>query len=165
MPAPILVIRPARLDDAKLLWDWSNDPQVRAMAFDAGRVPWDQHETWLRDRLADDRSLLMILETTEGAPVGQCRFDVVPEGQEVDFSITADCRGRGWGVRLLQEAMRLARRRLSPETRLIARVLALNERSLAVCRRAGFAPVEIGMDDGRRYVRMERRLGAEITPA
>ena len=159
-----LVIRLARLDDAKLLWDWSNDPQVRAMAFEPAPVPWDQHAAWVRDRLADERPLLLMLETAEGAPVGQCRFDVVPEGREMDFSIAAECRGRGWGVRLLQEAMCLARRRLPPDTRLIARVLAINERSLAICRRAGFAPVEIGVDDGRRYVRLERRLGADMAP-
>ena len=48
---------------------------------------------------------------------------------------------------------------------LIARVLAQNYPSLAACRHAGFVPVEYGTDEGRSYVRLERRLDPAVVSA
>jgi len=113
----------------------------------------------MAQRLQDGRSLMANLETREGTPIGQLRFDVVPEGLEIDFSIAAPFRGQGYSTTLLQEAMRMARERWPEQTVVIARILAGNALSLAVCQRAGFRITEYGNEDGKSYVRLERRLG------
>ncbi len=153
-------LRAVRLEDARLLWEWSRDPEVLANAFDPIPPSWEAHQEWLAARWQDGRSWLTILESTDATPIGQCRFDVVPEGLEIDFSISAECRGRGYGVLLVTEAMSLASTRWPPETRVIARVLSANPRSIAVCQRAGFRITEYGNDHGRAYVRLDRRLSA-----
>ena len=60
---------------------------------------------------------------------------------------------------LLVRGVEWARQYWPPTTRLIARVLADNPASLAVCRQAGFVPVEYGVTNGRAYVRLERLGG------
>ena len=112
----------------------------------------------MAQRLQDGRSLLTLLEAGDGTPIGQLRFDVVPEGREIDFSIAAPFRGQGYGKTLLQDAMRLARERWPGSTVVIARILAGNAPSLALCQRVGFRITEYGHDAGKSYVRLERRL-------
>lgn len=101
---------------------------------------------------------MTILETDDGTPLGQLRFDSVPDGVEADFSIAAAFRGQGYAAVLLREAMRRARERWPADVRVIARVLATNARSLAACQRAGFRIDEYGNEGGRPYVRLERVL-------
>ena len=151
-------VRDARSEDARRLWEWANDPLVLAMAFDPKPLPWEPYREWFLARVADGRSWFAILETAEAQPIGQVRFDVHAEGLELDYSIAAPFRGQGHAVTLLTQALALARGRWSAETRVIARVLTVNAASLAVCRRVGFQTVECGTEEGRAYVRVERRL-------
>lgn len=152
-------MRPARAEDARLLWEWANDPLVLAMAFDPKPLPWEPYQQWFLQRLADGQSWFAILETADAQPVGQVRFDAGPEGVEMDYAIAGPFRGQGYGAALLTQAMRLARTRWSADTRVIARVLTRNPRSLELCRRAGFALTECGSDERTPYVRLERHLG------
>ena len=153
-----LRIRLARAEDARLLWEWANDALVLAMAFDPKPLPWEPYQEWLLERVADGRSWFAILETADAQPVGQVRLDVHAEGLELDYSIDARWRGHGYSARLLTYAFTLARTRYPAETRLIARLLTTNARSLTVCQRAGFAITACGNDADRAYVRLERRL-------
>ena len=153
-----LRIRPARAEDARLLWAWANDALVLAMAFDPKPLPWEPYQEWLLERVTDGRSWFAILETDDAQPVGQVRLDVHAEGLEVDYSIDARFRGHGYSARLLTDAFTLARTRWSADTMLIARVLTTNARSLAVCQRVGFAITACGSEADRAYVRLERRL-------
>ena len=151
-------LRSATLEDARLLWEWSCDPHVRAMAFDPSPVTWEAHLRWMQQRLVDRQSFLTILEHRDGTPVGQLRFDRVPEGYEIDFSIAAPFRGHGYGTQLLRQAIALALREWPAGTTIIARVLAGNPASLRACAHAGLAPAEYGTEARGPYVRLERRL-------
>ena len=151
-------LRPAVLEDAARLWDWANDAAVRAAAFDQTPVAWERHLAWLTARLAAGCDPLLILETAEHQPIGQLRFDPVAEGWEVDFSVAAGARGRGYGTRLLAAGVAEARRYWPEGTRLIARVLAANTPSLRICQRAGFVITEYGNDTGRPYARLEQQV-------
>lgn len=141
-----------------MLWEWSNDDAVRSMAFDSSIVSWEDHQAWIAGRLQDHQSLMMILEKPDGVPVGQVRFDVVERGLEIDFSVSGSFRGQGYGIVLLEGGFSLAQGYWPASTRVLARVLAANVRSLAVCRRIGFSATEYGNWDGKPYVQMERLL-------
>ncbi len=163
--AGVIVLRDACDADARRLWEWSPDLLVLATAFDPKPVSWEDHLRWMTERLADGQSVMFVAETADCTPVGQVRFDRVADGWELDFSIGAAYRGRGYGRQLLHQAVVCARGRWLAQTRLSARVLAANLASRAVCQAAGFVPVEYGTDDERAYVRLERRVGDAEEPS
>jgi UDP-2,4-diacetamido-2,4,6-trideoxy-beta-L-altropyranose hydrolase len=98
-------LRSAVMDDARLLWEWVNDEQVRAMAFDSRPIAWAEHCAWLEDRLARRATSMYIAEDDRG-PWGQVRFDVGDDREAViDISVTAPRRGAGLAAPLLIAAV------------------------------------------------------------
>lgn len=104
LEAGLLRFRRATEADARLLWDWANDPDLRAVSFTTGPIPWETHLAWLRRKLADSRCALRVVTNETGVPVGQVRYD--GEGPEavVSISLAKEFRGRGWGAEILRRA-------------------------------------------------------------
>lgn len=118
-----LQLRPAVAEDARLLWEWVNDPAVRQSAFSTAPIPWEGHHAWYARRLADpDCHLWLALDDT-GQPVGQVRFEVEKGIATVDVSVCPRQRGRGYAPKLLRLG-----------------VAALAERCLGVVVRAWIKP-------------------------
>ena len=88
-------IRPARMSDAELLFQWRNDPLTRAMSRNDAPVPWDTHISWLAGRLARSEPHLYIAESS--VPVGTFRLD----GDEVSYTVAPEARGKGIGLAML----------------------------------------------------------------
>jgi spore coat polysaccharide biosynthesis predicted glycosyltransferase SpsG/RimJ/RimL family protein N-acetyltransferase len=82
---PGLVARPATLEDARLLWDWRNDPASRASSRSSEVVAWDDHLAWLADSLTRTDRMLLVVEdpASSTGPVGTVRWDLelMGEGQ------------------------------------------------------------------------------------
>ena len=85
-----LAARAATLEDARLLWEWRNDPATRASSRSSQEVPWEDHLVWLGDSLKrTDRMLLLVDD--EAGPVGTVRWDLIRDregGREWEVSIT-----------------------------------------------------------------------------
>jgi spore coat polysaccharide biosynthesis predicted glycosyltransferase SpsG/RimJ/RimL family protein N-acetyltransferase len=102
----LLRVRPAGPDDEDLLGAWANDPVLRQHSFSPEPIPASDHQRWFAARLADDRTLIRIVERADGTPLGQVRFEVQGPVAVIDYSIAAVHRGRGWGGPLLDAAVR-----------------------------------------------------------
>lgn len=109
-----LKLRPARPDDARLLWEWANDPEVRAASFSSDPIPWADHVAWFADKLSPKEenevaemsrqktSQILIAEDEDANPLGQIRFDRrFDRDWEVDLSIVKPMRGRGIACHLI----------------------------------------------------------------
>lgn len=151
-------IRPATAEDAPLLWQWANDPEVRRQAFHSEAIPWTSHLAWYAGKLADSRCLVAILETDHGATAGQIRFEEVPEGLAVDLSVAPTRRGQGIGRVVLLQGLELAAQRWAKGTAVLANVLAGNARSRRVFEACGFVRKGTGMRQGKLFDRLERLL-------
>jgi len=102
-----LALRSAVAADARLLWEWRNDPTVRAAAFSQDPIPWTSHQAWLRERLDTPACRIYIAEQG-GRPLGQIRFEQVgpaPGRTEVGLSLDAGSRREGWGAALIMAGM------------------------------------------------------------
>lgn len=150
-------LRPALQADARLVWDWANDEETRRLAFHSEPIAWEPHAAWYSAKLASPDALIAILESPEGVPVGQIRFNRTPEGLEVDLSVAAAARSRGLGSELLRQGLRQARGRWRAGT-VIAKVLTENDRSKRLFERAGFLSTGSGTLNGKSYYRLERPL-------
>jgi UDP-2,4-diacetamido-2,4,6-trideoxy-beta-L-altropyranose hydrolase len=100
-------LRPATEADCRLLWEWANEPGVRASAFSQDPIGWAEHTAWFRAQLADATSMIVIGEDAGGRPIGQVRMHRQPGGDaEIDVSVARDFRGAGYGSLLIDTAVR-----------------------------------------------------------
>jgi UDP-2,4-diacetamido-2,4,6-trideoxy-beta-L-altropyranose hydrolase len=96
MKRDALSIRVAEAGDCKLLWDWANDPVVRASAFSSKPIAWEEHVGWFRGKLNDPECSILVALDASAVPAGQIRFN--RRGlSEADVDITVDGRLRGLG--------------------------------------------------------------------
>jgi len=159
MRAELLTLRPARPDDAELLWAWANDPQVRERSFSKAPIPWSDHLNWLASVLAGSTRTLFIAEDERGRPVGQIRFDLddsSPNGTAtIGVSIAAAHRGGGWAGALIDAGVRrfFAGHNVADVT---AIVLEGNDRSARAFCAADFDRGPDGSDGGHRWSSFHR---------
>ncbi len=149
----IRLVEPA---DCKLLWEWTNDPVVRASAFSSETILWDDHVTWFREKLSDGNCRIFVALGPSGVPVGQIRFDRrgVSEA-DVDIMIDGRFRGLGYASRLIE----LGANRAFEEfgiNQLNAFVRSENVASAKAFESAGFMPtqsVTVKRQTATHYVR------------
>jgi UDP-2,4-diacetamido-2,4,6-trideoxy-beta-L-altropyranose hydrolase len=99
-----LTHREAILADAKLYWQWANDPEVRRSAFNSEPISWEKHQEWFVARLNDSRCILLIFESQYG-PVGQVRLDGDENKRRISYSVSRQYRGKGIGKKLISEVI------------------------------------------------------------
>jgi UDP-2,4-diacetamido-2,4,6-trideoxy-beta-L-altropyranose hydrolase len=96
-----LNVRAALWSDAKLLWRWANDAEVRKFSFDSAPITWQTHATWFRGMLEDKNSIIFIANNCLGEAVGQARFQGDGEEAAVDISVAKRFRGKGYAKKIL----------------------------------------------------------------
>jgi len=99
--APALVLRRARPDDSRLLWEWANDPEARRISFSQDPISWETHLQRFSKDLASPNSFIYIAENGDGTPIGQIRYDIKDQEASVSVSLAKAARGRGNGVPLI----------------------------------------------------------------
>jgi UDP-2,4-diacetamido-2,4,6-trideoxy-beta-L-altropyranose hydrolase len=94
-------VRRAGPADAALYFGWTNDPDTRRNSFNPALVEWPGHREWFRAKLTDPAVRMYIMEN-DGLPVGEIRFNLAGARAEINFSVAAAQRGKGFGTRLLE---------------------------------------------------------------
>lgn len=93
-------MRPARLEDARQLFEWRSDPATRAASRSGAEVTWDAHLAWLESTLLDPCRRLFVAEDARG-PVGTVRADFVDGVWELSWTVSPAHRGRGAGAAIV----------------------------------------------------------------
>lgn len=142
---PEVRLRLAVPEDALLLWEWANDPDVRRWSFTPDPISWVGHVHWFAGKLAEP-DCLFLLAADGDAPIGQIRFDFGGTKAVVSVSLAPQARGRGYAAAVLRAACREA---LSarPVGSVVALIRPGNAASLKAFEAAGFRP------DGEDVVR------------
>jgi UDP-2,4-diacetamido-2,4,6-trideoxy-beta-L-altropyranose hydrolase len=135
-----VTLRAVTRDDACLLWEWANDPAVRANAFHPEPIPWETHCAWLDGKLRSPDCRIWIMERA-GQPVAQVRYDRLGDTAEIGLSVAAAARGLGLARALLQVSAREACAVLGVR-RLLAFVKPDNHASARAFERAGFRQIQ-----------------------
>lgn len=124
-------LRPATVEDARVLHAWRNDPVTRASSLQADPVAWDDHVAWLRAVLADADRRLYIAEDERG-PLGTVRLDLDTAIPEISITVAPERRGERLAARIITAAGELH----GPPV--VARMKPGNEASLRAFRRCGY---------------------------
>jgi len=143
-------VRRAQAEDRRLLWEWANDPEVRAASFSSDAISWETHVAWFAEKLMPEKSVIFIAEYEDGNAAGQIRFDFRQDGEaDVNLSLAKEKRGCGLAVPVIQAGVR----ELFATTeckRVHAFVKPENAASMRAFEKAGF--VRIGADRIRDHV-------------
>ena len=150
MASMLCSFRDAQYEDAELLWQWRNDPEVRSVSFSQDVISLDSHRDWLAKRLDDSGTKIWIAQDQSHRPVGQIRFDSHVDGQISVISIILDqsVRGRGLGQHLIEKACRAFFDSNSSQE-IVAQIKPGNTASERAFRRAGFVAIEPMIIDGK----------------
>jgi UDP-2,4-diacetamido-2,4,6-trideoxy-beta-L-altropyranose hydrolase len=153
MKKPMLRLRRADAADSERIWQWSNDPAVRAASFRSEPIPWEDHCRWFDARLRDPGTSFYIADLH--GPVGQVRFQAeTPEVALISMSLGPAARGRGLGSALILAGCE----RFFAETtasQIRALIKLENVASLRAFSRAGFersANVDLGGCEAAQFL-------------
>lgn len=137
-----LHLRKAEQTDMDLLYEWANDAVVRKNAFHTDPIPYEKHVEWFAGIL-EDTSVHQYILYQGKLPVGQIRLNV--EGGEalIDYSISADYRGMGYGSKLLKLIKeQVLNDKISDVIKLTGRVKYENPVSARVFEKCGYTKIK-----------------------
>ena len=99
----LLKLRKVTQEDCELLWQWANDPIVRAASFSSEPIAWEDHIKWFNNKLNSPNCYQFIGLNSEDQPIGQIRFDIDSQLQaEIDVSIDPNERGKSYASDLIK---------------------------------------------------------------
>ena len=101
--APRLTLRRAATQDCRLIFEWANDPEVRAASFSPQTISWESHMQWYSAKLRDPNFLFYVATNENGAPLGQVRFEMTGSEGVISLSLAPDARGKRLGPALIAQ--------------------------------------------------------------
>ena len=99
-PILLMKIREANYNDTKLIFNWSNDPLVRAQSFNSNIIEFENHKNWFKEKLQNDNSLLLI-NIWEGNNIGLVRFELENNKCTIGILTDEEFRGKGFSSLML----------------------------------------------------------------
>ncbi|MCC9167267.1 UDP-2,4-diacetamido-2,4,6-trideoxy-beta-L-altropyranose hydrolase [Pontibacter harenae] len=133
-----LILRHATSEDTLLLFDWANDPAVRARSFNTDKIKLEDHKRWLETKLAVPDSYLYIAEV-KGEPAAHIRFDLKEERATLSYLISESFRGKGLGHTVLLKGIKQLSREASEVKVVEGLVQKDNIASIRAFEKAGFS--------------------------
>jgi UDP-2,4-diacetamido-2,4,6-trideoxy-beta-L-altropyranose hydrolase len=134
-------LRPADAHDCRLIWEWANEPAVRAVSFATDPIPWDRHQQWFAAQLNDAGCAFYVAENEAGVPIGQVRCDINGKVAVISISLDQRFRGAGYGTKLIRKGCETLFERGNIDT-IHAFIRPGNAASFKAFERAGFRKVE-----------------------
>jgi UDP-2,4-diacetamido-2,4,6-trideoxy-beta-L-altropyranose hydrolase len=95
-------LRPVIQEDCERIWNWANDPSVRAISFSKSFIDWDEHVHWFKNRKNLPSFYLAL--SPDNIPLGQVRVEQINNEAVISMMIDKDFRNRGYGVKLIINA-------------------------------------------------------------
>jgi len=132
-----LHLRRASDEDARILFHWVNETEVRRRSLNSRPVVWEEHCRWLEGKLQDENCDLFIGLDGKGEAVGMVRFDCQGDTAVISISVDSKCRSLGYGRELIRIGSRLIlnERRVNS---IIAQIKPDNIASVKSFEKAGF---------------------------
>jgi len=96
-----MYIKEANKSHCDLLFNWTNDNEVRENSFNKGKIGYEDHVKWFNNILIEKDSYIFIAYI-ESIPIGQIRFDMQGKMGIISYSVSKDFRGKGYGKNIIE---------------------------------------------------------------
>lgn len=100
-------IRKAIKEDISIVFDLSNDDDVRLNSIKQERIEWDDHVTWYNDIINNYDCMFYVVFDNDNKFIGQVRFNKISKDVIISISLHRDFRGKGLSSFLLKESCRM----------------------------------------------------------
>lgn len=137
MKSDALYLRKAQFSDLDLLFNWVNEAEVRKSAFNSEPIRYEDHMNWFKRMMGNSDEIQYILMLKE-KPIGQIRLSIDGDQAEIDYSISKEVRGNGYGKEILELIKQETEAEFSFVKKLIAKVKPSNTSSLYCFKENGF---------------------------
>ena len=130
--------------DCNLVYNLSNDPEVRANSFNTALIEYSNHVAWY-NRILTDENVLFFLLFEDNNFIGQIRFRRETKESDsciISLSITEQFRGKGMGSLFLQKGMGEMNKTWPDIKKIIAEIKKENKSSISLFERNGFRKIE-----------------------
>ena len=97
--------RNVRMEDAKRIYQWSNDEEVRKNSFSKEPIEWEVHLKWMEKMLTDPFMVFRMI-CVDDEPVGMYRIQLIEKQGLISYSIAKEYRGLGYGRKCIQLIVR-----------------------------------------------------------
>lgn len=104
-PAGQLDYRTVEDSDKRLLFEWTNEPGVRANSINTDPIEWTDHINWVDQKLASSSTQFFIFESW-GNPVGQLRIEHNETYWVINYSVDHNYRGLGIGRAMIERLLK-----------------------------------------------------------
>ena len=146
-------LRHVREKDKRLIWEWANESDTRAVSFSSESIPWERHLQWFASKLSDPHCIFYVVLNEEEIPIGQVRYEVSGNEATISISLSARYCGKGYGSAVVMLASRQFY--LASQARAIhAYIKTGNEISMQTFSKAGFRPAGAAMVHGQPSAHM-----------
>jgi len=154
-------LRKGTLDDAELLFEWRNHPQIIALSSHKKKVDWPEHLAWFRNCISEEHKHQIFFVMSKDTEIGVVRFDLRGTGRAV---ISVYLHPDWWGSGLGADAVRLAVARIIDLWRglavIEANVIVTNRRAVRVFEKCGFSKDSKRPD--KSHTRLEFAVAANV---
>ena len=130
-------LRAADSTDLDLLFQWVNEPLVRKNSFSTRLVSYEEHKEWYKKVLCDTNCRQYIY-MDDDCPLGQVRIVCKEDVVEINYSICAQKRSKGYGKKLLELISKQAWGDFPQAKKIIGRVKCGNTASQKAFLDAGY---------------------------
>ena len=140
-----LVPRLSLKSDIYTYFRWVNDPIVRQNSFKKNKITFSEHKEWFHKKLLCKNTLLFIMDTDEGLPIGQIRFERrnnKEDSAKVSISIDEFARGKGFAIKVLRLGLEEVQPKWPKVRKFFAEVEFFNNKSSKAFISEGFNEVE-----------------------
>ncbi|MCR8744767.1 GNAT family N-acetyltransferase [Romboutsia lituseburensis] len=96
----MISLREANYRDFNLLFNWTNDEQVRKNSFNKEKIDLEIHKMWFNNKLKDKNTKIYIIINDE-IEVGVIRLSKENNEYLISYSVDSNYRGRGIGTKAI----------------------------------------------------------------
>lgn len=132
-----IIIREASLNDAKILFELSNDDRVRENSINTDKIEWENHVNWLKGKIISSNYYIYLFFYEKNF-IGQVKFEIEDKEAIVSISIVFEYRGKKLAVPMLQKGIECISNSAKNVKKIIAYIKPENQSSIKSFNNAGF---------------------------
>lgn len=96
-------LRKAVLQDSQIVFELSNELDVRTQSISRKSINRDEHEIWFNKKISEEDYLFLLAFDNKDNFIGQLRFQIINRQAVVSISLIKNFRGKGLSKKILKD--------------------------------------------------------------
>ena len=158
-----LHLRKAKIQDARDIFNLSNEKEVRKNSFNTQKINWNHHLKWFKEQLRSTNHVFFVTVVSDKI-IAQTRFNINSDTKEalVNISLIKDLRGLGLSSVILDKSVRKILKERKNIRLIKGHIKANNTSSIKCFKQSNFRFLNSTKIKGYRVKRYVRKIGKSV---